>query len=133
MPYNIKPAYGTYSGNTITLTEVQVERANKKANLTTIPFPLSDSSQTDVFDYMGVTREVDIEGVHVATSIANLTGWLGSMMGLVQGAQTGSSLYVSTHIGSIIVKVWNFEYDWRGGNPLSVKWNMKLVESTAAS
>jgi len=112
---------------------VQREAVKKDANLVILPLPMSDASKTDVFDYMGVTKTIDVEGIYVGNNIGSIAGWIGSMSSLVDGQQTGPSTYVSTIIGSNVIKIWYFNYDWIQGDPNKVSYSLRMIESTETS
>lgn len=127
----IVPAYGTYSGNVYDFGINTQENIKKDSNLMIIPFPTMDSYATDVFDYMGVTKEITLNGVFISDNLGSQTAWIGSMFGLIQGGQTGSTHYASPVIGSpFMVKVQNFEYTREMADISRLHWTLKLIESS---
>lgn len=127
----IKPAYGTYSGTNIVLLYADTT-ITKSANLMEMPMPLSDSNLTDVFDFMGCTRKVNIDGTFTGNT-GSIQGFAGSLFGLIQGGQTWSTLTTDAMAGSILVKTNDFSYDYVMGNPNSIKYSLKLIETTSTS
>jgi hypothetical protein len=137
MVTQITPAYGTYSGNSIVLDNgglvtIQNMTPKKDANLIVLPLPTSDSASTDVLDYMGVIKNIPINGTFIGNT-GSIKGFVGSMYGLVQGAQTGSSFFVNEIEGSVICKVDSFGYNWVAGDPNRITWDMKIIESSPYS
>ncbi len=59
----------------------------KESTLTPQPLYLSDSDQTDVFDFGGVVRTINLTGRYTAASLANLKTWVDSLDAFVQGHQ----------------------------------------------
>jgi len=130
----ITPAYGTYSGTAITFNNSDIS-IKKSANLMELPMPLSDSSDTDVFDFMGCTKKITLNGVFDAANNGSsaIIGFTGSVDSLIQGQQTYSTLKSINIAGSLIVKADNFNYDYLRGNPNSIRYNLTLIQTTTTS
>lgn len=127
----IKPAYGTYSGTHITLMFADMSDS-KAAGLMEMPFPLSDSNETDVFDFMGCTRKFSVNGTFPGNT-GSIQAFVGSIFSLITGQQTYSSLFSPQISGSIIVKTSDVSYDYVRGNPNAIEFNMKFIQSSTSS
>lgn len=129
----------TASGNALSgvqfnLGQVTHETISKNANLMIIPMPLSDSNSTDVFDYMGTTREITIEGNFNSSNTGSVLGFIGSIQAFVFGQQAYAWYNSDVIAGSIPVKVSYVNIEKAGGEPITfVKWNAKFTESTQTS
>lgn len=130
----------------------------KESNLTPMPLYLLDSNETDVFDYGGVVKTINISGVFIGTcgvvdcggltpaecealknalTIADCKAFITSCQSLIQGQQdTGSGYpisFVDDYRGTIKVKINECQTDTISGEPSIVRWSFKLVESSTNS
>ena len=108
--------------------------AKKDSIMTVLPLYLSDSDETDVFDFGGTTKIITITGVYIDTSIANLKTWVDSVEALIQGhqdVQAGYPLdFVDDLRGTIKVKVMDFNSTYVEGAKLKIDWTLKIVQSS---
>jgi len=99
-----------------------------------MPLYLSDSDETDVFDYGGVIKVISFTGFYIAESTAALKTWIDSVEALVQGHQDTDEGYpldlVDDLRGTIKVKVQSFNSTSREAEPTKVGWTLKLVQSS---
>ncbi len=107
---------------------------SKKSNLAIMPLYLSDSDNTDVFDYGGVIKTITFSGVYLDTSTANLKTWIDSLEALQQGHQDTDSGYPLTLVddlrGTIKVKVLSFNSTFVEAETTKINWTLKLVQSS---
>lgn len=99
-----------------------------------MPLYLSDSDETDVFDFGGTIKIINLTGVYTDTSTANLKTWLESVEALIQGHQDTEAGYPLTFTddlrGTIKVKVMDFDTTWAQGDVSRINWTLKLVQSS---
>lgn len=108
--------------------------ARKEALLTPMPLYLLDSEQTDVFDYGGVIKTVNLSGVYVATSKAEAKDFMDAVEAIIQGHQDTAAGYPLTftddYRGVLKVKIMDCETTKSEGEPLIVRWTLKIVEAS---
>jgi hypothetical protein len=130
---------GVNSGNPVTLSNVQSETGRILSTIIVLPLPASPSTETDVFDFGGVTEEITIEGKKVDTlaNIATFVGYFTGTSGFINGDQStsGNSTLVSDIRGSISAKVDSFDYNvtygmGSSGNTICV-YTLKVVRSSS--
>lgn len=106
----------------------------KESNLSVLPLYLSDSDATDVFDFGGVTKTINLSGVYIADTVAALKTWIDARESLQQGHQDVAAGAPYTMVddlrGTIKVKVLSFSSTFVEGNPTQITWTIKLVESS---
>ncbi len=106
----------------------------KESVLTVLPLYLSDSDLTDVFDFGGTIKLINLTGIYLNTSVALLKTWLESIEALIQGHQDIEAGYPLTLVddlrGTIKVKVFDFDTTYREGDPNKIEWTLKLVQSS---
>lgn len=106
----------------------------KEAMIVPMPLYLNDSDNTDVFDYGGVIKTLNLSGLFIGTSIGNAKTFMDNAEAMCQGHQDTDAGYPLTFIddfrGTIKVKIQEFESTKEGGSPLIVRWNIKLVQSS---
>lgn len=97
----VSPAAGT-----VDLGTVRKETVTESSQLNEFAMPLSASSSTNVFDYMGVVRKVMIEGKKDAATgdVADLTAFATKIHQLQNGNQSRSTFQSTIH-GTLYVKV----------------------------
>jgi hypothetical protein len=120
-----------HNGTNATITE---NSCSKDATLTVLPLYLSDSDETDVFDFGGVTKTINLSGTYYSSSTAALKSWIDSIEALVQGHQDTDAGYPLTFTddmrGTIKVKIFSFSSTWTEGDPSKITWSMKIVEAS---
>lgn len=111
--------------------------SRKESVLTPMPFYTLDSDQTDVFDFGGVVKTINVSGVFIGTSNSDCITFKNAFEGLQQGHQDNISGYPITFVQDIIetiyVKIMDSEWTNVGGEPFIIRWNLKLVESSQNS
>jgi len=109
---------------------------SKESFLTPMPMYLYDSDMTDIFDFGGVTKVINLTGSYVAGSIAALKTWIDSVEVLVQGHQDTDAGYPLTFVddlrGSIKVKIYSFSSTIMEAE-LRTTWTLKLIQSSENS
>ena len=119
------------NGTTKILTR---ENIRKIGNLLVLPLPLSDSIDTQAFDYMGVVKEFSLNGVIIDTQ-ANVATFMNSIMNILNGNQSfdGNVTYHSDLMNAnFSIKVDNFDFTLEPGTSSTaykLEWSLKLVES----
>lgn len=113
---------------------ISENNCRKESVLTVMPLYLSDSDQTDVFDFGGTIKTINLTGEYIADSIANLKSWLESIEALIQGhqdQQAGYPLTLTDDIrGAVKVKILDFDTTFQEGEPTRITWTLKLVQSS---
>lgn len=116
------------------LGSIQEENVSKEANLTALPLYLSDSDDTDVFDFGGVVRLVTLTGIRSDTT-ANLQTFVGEIMGLITGAQEPpdypKDYHSDTLNATIKVKFLNVNYNYVAGDPRKIYYIIRMIESSS--
>ncbi len=106
----------------------------KESTLAIMPLYLSDSDNTDVFDYGGTVKTITLTGVYVAENVAALKTWIDSLEALQQGHQDVGSgapyIFVDDLRGTIKVKVLSFNSPWAEAEPTKVNWTLKVVQAS---
>ena len=106
----------------------------KDSSLAIMPLYLSDSDETDVFDYGGAIKHINLNGIYIATSTDDLKTWIEEVESLQNGHQDKDSgyplLFTDDLRGSVKVKCLNFSSTAVGGQPAKITWSLKLVESS---
>lgn len=106
----------------------------KESSVTVLPLYLSDSDQTDVFDFGGTVKLITLTGVYLGTDVATLKTWIDSVEALIQGHQDTDAGYPLTFIddlrGTIKVKIMDFDSTFAEGNQTRIDWSIKLVQSS---
>ena len=120
-----------HDGSSAIITE---NSCSKDSSLAIMPLYLSDSDETDVFDYGGVTKTISLNGVYIAESTTNLKTWIDSVEALQQGHQDVDAgapyTFVDDLRGTLKVKVLNFSSTAVEGQPTKITWSIKIVESS---
>ncbi len=98
-----------YEINGKDLPNVSRETINKSANLLILNMPRSDADNAWVFDFMGVTLNISVEGTCQGAEIAQfLTDFYGGTAltgGFVDGTQDNSTTYTGSNNISVDVIV----------------------------
>lgn len=106
----------------------------KEGVLTVLPLYMNDADLTDVFDFGGTIKTINLTGIYMDTSVANLKTWLESVEALIQGHQDVAAGAPYTLIddirGTIKVKILDFNTTRTEGDPSRISWAIKLVQSS---
>lgn len=106
----------------------------KESILTVLPLYLNDSDLTDVFDFGGVIRIINLSGIYHGANIAALKTWIDSVEALIQGHQDTEAGYPLTLTddlrGTIKVKIFDFDTTKMEGDSTKLTWSLKLVQSS---
>ena len=120
-----------HNGANAVITE---NNSRKESTLTVLPVYLSDSDETDIFDFGGVTKLINFTGSYTGETIAAVKTFIDSVETLVQGHQdidAGYPLTLTDDIrGTIKVKIFDFSSTYTEGDPFRVSWTLKLAESS---
>ena len=123
-----------HNGSNAVITE---NNSRKESVLTVLPLYLSDSDETDVFDFGGVTRIINFSGNYRGATQAAVKSFIDSMEGLIQGHQDTEAGYPLTLVddirGTIKVKIFDFDSTYSEGDPLRCAWTLKVVEASTNS
>ena len=115
-------------------TIITENSCKKESSLAILPLYLSDSDETDVFDYGGVIKTITLSGSFVAATVAELKTWIDSAEALQNGHQDTDSNYPLTFIddlrGTLKVKVMDFSSTKSAANVTQVTWTIKLAQSS---
>ena len=138
-------AFMSSGSNILTLFNIQSEVTHKSANFIDLPMPVSDSNAKLIFDLMGTSREITIDGIVTSadpvTSLANFASDLVGLKNmtiqtLIYGGQdnTGNGqkgyIYSSSVLGvNIQVYVQDASVTWSAGNPNSIHYSLTLYEA----
>lgn len=121
----------TFNGDGLTF--IGNNNARKEAILTPMPMYLKDSDGTEVFDFGGTIKTLTLDGAHVNTSIAKCKTWIDSVEALINGSQDITNGYpialIDDYRGNIKVKVMDFESNNVMGEPLIIRWTLKLIQA----
>ncbi len=106
----------------------------KEGVLVILPLYLNDSDLTDVFDFGGTIKIINLTGVYIGANIAALKTWVDSIEALIQGhqdVQAGAPYaFVDDLRGSINVKILDFNSTKVEGDSTKIAWTLKLVQSS---
>ena len=106
----------------------------KESLLTPMPLYLLDSDLTEVFDFGGVIKIINLSGVYVGATKAACKTFIDNCESLIQGQQDlerGYPLdFVDDYRGTVKVKVADFESTKEAGEPLIVRWSLKLMQAS---
>lgn len=107
----------------------------KDSNLTPMPLFTQNSNNTEVFDFGGVIKVVNLQGLYVGTSKSDTRDFMNAIDALQNGQQDIDSGYPLTFTdpdarGTIKVKVMSGKTTKVAGVPLQCRWVLKLVEAS---
>ncbi|KKK50691.1 hypothetical protein LCGC14_3122500, partial [marine sediment metagenome] len=98
-----------HNGSTKIITE---NDARKESVLAIMPLYLSDSDLTDVFDFGGTIKIINLTGVYTASTVSSLKTYINSIEALIQGHQDIDAgapyTFVDDLRGTIKVKILDF-------------------------
>ncbi len=102
-----------------------------------LPLYLLDSDETDVFDFGGVVKIINLHGVFIGAAESDVKTFVDSVEALIQGAQDIGNDYPLTFKddrrtsgAGIKVKILDFESIFIAGYPTACTWTLKLVQSS---
>ncbi len=102
--------------------------------MSVLPLYLNDSDLTDVFDFGGTVKTINLTGSYIADTVAELKTWIDSIEALIQGhqdVQAGAPYSLVDDLrGTIKVKILNFHSTFVQGEPTRISWTLKLVQSS---
>jgi hypothetical protein len=94
------------------LGNVETISYDKDPNIILLSFPGSDSSAAEVYDLMGVTKTITINGVFTGSNVAAVKALVDAIDTLCDGNQTSTVSLVSDEIGTLSVMVGPFTVTW---------------------
>lgn len=112
--------------NSLELDNVKQISFTKDANIVPLSFPGGDSSATETFDLLGVTKVITIGGAYVGTT-ANVKTDVNSLSALIDGDQSTSYSLVTDELGTISVKISSLDIVWDTLNN-KAEYTLKLIE-----
>lgn len=113
--------------NGIDLGHMQEIRNDKwSPGIVPINIPTKDSDETEVFDYFGSIRRVNIEGIFEG-DVATIKVSIDAISALISGNQSVSVNLITDYTGTIKVKVERFTSTWNiPGN--KANYSLSVVE-----
>ena len=111
----------------VTLTDVESIREDKNANILPLTMPGSDSEETEVFDMLGVTRMIDIQGMFAGTG-AEIQTSIDAIEALITGLQIPIT-YTDQNGTSITVMIMAISTSWNLPGS-SCNYGIKLIQGT---
>jgi hypothetical protein len=106
----------------------------KESSLAVMPLYLSDSDDTDVFDFGGVVKTITFSGTYVAENVAALKTWVDALEALQNGHQDTDTGYPLTLVddlrGTLKVKILYFNSTQVEAEPTKINWSLKVVQSS---
>lgn len=118
-----------YSLDSQDLGVINSENSRKNAGFVVIPNVYGDSSGTEVVELLGPQQVIEVTGVKISTTFANLVTFATFIKNLVSGTQA-THTYVSDLIGTVSCAVQDVSFDWSGGSPFVLNYRIVLVEGT---
>ena len=112
---------------------VSSEIVKKEAVLTVMPLPLSNSDETDVFDFGGATQRITVTSV-LEESLANIRTSVTNLKALISGDQFNTVAYISDGLfpdPGINVKVENVDVTYYGGKVRIADITLTLIEASS--
>ena len=106
----------------------------KEAIITPLPLGTLDSDETLVFDFSGCIQTFNIRGVFIGSTAAACKTFIDSIKALIQGNQTPAQGYPLSYVddfqGTVKVKIMDVECIKEAGEPLVVRWTVKVVQAS---
>ena len=115
----------TLDGNE--LDNVSMISFTKDANIIPLPFPGGDSSATETWDMLGVSKLITINGVYAGSTVAAVKADIDILAALIDGDQDTSISFVSDELGTLNVKVASLDVTWDTFNNKAA-YTLKLIE-----
>ena len=127
-----------YSVDGNDIGEVGEENFTKSSELDIMPMPLSDSADTQAWDFEGATRNIRVTGRYVATTKADLmNNFILLIEAIVDGDQASTVIYHSDlydegtgETGNFNIKISSFNWRYLTTSPLIVEYDISMVESS---
>ena len=109
----------------------------KDGNITPLPFPGGDAADTEVFDMLGVTRIITVNGDFTGTNTAAVKTQVDIIQALIDGDQSTTLSFASDELGdgvggagSVTVMIASFDITWNVPG-FSATYVLKLIEGNA--
>lgn len=115
-------------GSPVTLHGCEAIRVSKSANILPLPMPTEDSDETEVFDMLGVTKLISIEGQYSAGTVAATKTWIDSLEALANGNQDLID-FDSDQTGIIAGMVASVETNWDLPG-FKITYSIKFIQGT---
>ena len=110
----------------------------KSANMTSFTIPLTNSDQTQTFDFTGASATISLRGQVIRNTKADLKAAAKTFRNLISGNQSTIE-YNSSLLGDgtsgfpkINVKVQDITIEYEAGVPLKFNYTIELLESSSA-
>ena len=115
--------------NSIGLGKLQGISNELNGNIIPLPMPGDDSSGTETFDMLGVTRTISLSGVFVGTTAQIITA-VNNLEALINGDQSASVPLVVDEFGETYqVKVASMSTNWEvSGVSLRCQYRIMLIQ-----
>jgi|TARA_R100001530_G_scaffold111656_1_gene78804 hypothetical protein len=115
--------------NGIGLGKLQGISNELNGNIIPLPMPGDDSSGTETFDMLGVTRTISLSGVFVGTTAQIITA-VNNLEALINGDQSASVPLVVDEFGETYqVKVASMSTNWEvSGVSLRCQYRIMLIQ-----
>jgi len=109
--------------------------ARKEAILSPMPLYLNDSENTDIFDFGGVIKTIDLAGKYVGESIAGNRAFIELVEALIQGHQDSAAgyplIFEDDLRGTLKVKISEFSSTMIDDDGVEqCVWTLKLFEAS---
>jgi len=121
----------------ISLGNVSEENQTKSSELDVMPMPLSDSDDTQAWDFEGATRNIRVTGQFTATSKSDLmTLFITPIEAIVNGNQSDTVTYHSDiyaaagGTGNFDVKLNSFSWRYMTTSLLIIEYDITMTESS---
>ena len=114
--------------NSNELDNVEQISYTKDGNIIPLPFPGGDSSATETWDLLGVTKILTITGSYIGT-VVEVKADIDILAALIDGDQSSSFELVTDELGTLNVKIASFDVVWDTLNN-KAKYTIKLIEGT---
>jgi hypothetical protein len=127
-----------YKISTIVLGNVTEESITKSSELDVMPMPLSDSDDTQAWDFEGATRNIRITGQFTAaTKTIIMDSFITPIETIVNGDQASTVTYQSGFYaegtgldGQFAVKLNSFSWRYMTTSPLIIEYDITMTESS---
>lgn len=114
--------------NAISLEKLQTITNAKNSNILPLPMPTGDSDETEVFDMLGVTRDVTLTGIFVGIT-ADIKAKIDAFEAICAGDQENSINFISDETGTIQVKIASVQTVWDvAGVSNKCTYTIRLIE-----
>ena len=110
----------------VILSGCQNINVDLNANIIPLPMPTEDSSQTEIFDMLGVVKTISVQGTFSGNTVADVKLLVDALEGLVTGNQSTIS-FVSDQTGTVTVMVSDVTTSWDVPG-FKCDYNIKLIQ-----